>query len=67
MDNFTPDKLLAFFGENTWIVRIFVVVLVTLTLDLVQKLLLDRLYARLSENGNFWDDALIDALRAPLR
>ncbi|MEQ8233706.1 MAG: mechanosensitive ion channel family protein [Gammaproteobacteria bacterium] len=67
MDNLTLDTLLAFFGDNTWIVHIFVIVLATLTVDFAQKRVLDRVYARLRENGNFWDDAFIDALRAPLR
>lgn len=67
MDNAVLDKLLAIFRDDTWVVHMFVVVLVTLTLDFVQKRVLDRAYERLIQNGNYWDDALIDAMRAPLR
>lgn len=67
MDSSSIDKLIAFLLQESWIGQVFVVVLATLTLDLVQRHMLDRVVARIEQTRNFWDDALIDAARAPLR
>ncbi len=67
MDNPHLQDLLEFFTREFWIVRMFLVVLAALTLDLTQKHLLERIYRRLKKNSTYWDDALIGALRAPVR
>ncbi|MGR8920319.1 MAG: mechanosensitive ion channel family protein [Gammaproteobacteria bacterium] len=61
------EAVIAFFGRESWTLQMFLVVLATLSLDLFQKLTLDRLHRGLTATGNFWDDALVDAARTPLR
>ena len=53
-------------GTNSWIVKAFIVVTITLTIDLVQRLLLTRLLARLAHNDNPWDDAVFQSITSPL-
>jgi MscS family membrane protein len=54
-------------GDLAWATQIFGVVLGILLLNFVILRLLKRLHARLSRTENPWDDAFIEALRAPLR
>lgn len=53
-------------GLKSWVVQVFVVVFLTLLLDAAQRIVLRRLYRRLEQTSNIWDDALVDALRKPL-
>ncbi len=53
------------FGLQPWIVEVFVIVLVTLSVGLVLRVILARLNERLLRTENPWDDALIGALRRP--
>lgn len=52
--------------DNGWIVQVFAVVLLTLVVAYIQKLVLARVYKRLAQTKNLWDDALVEALRRPL-
>ncbi len=54
-------------GVHAWVVRAFVVVLVTLTLDFVSHQVLRRLQRKLMDTRNPWDDAVLLAVRSPLR
>ena len=57
---------IAFLREWNWAAQAFVVVLVSLTLDLIVRIFLSRLKAQLeAKTKNLWDDALVDALRSP--
>ncbi len=49
-----------------WITQVFIVVFITLLINFFLKRLLNRLYAKLVQTRNIWDDALINALRRPL-
>ncbi len=49
-----------------WILQVFAVVFIALLFNLVVRRVLNRLYARLRTTRNAWDDALVDALRAPV-
>ena len=60
------DQLSAWSGANGWVGRIFIVVLLALALDLVQRLLLKRLAHKFKHTENPWDDALIHAMQRPL-
>ena len=55
-----------FADAGGWITQVFIVVFVTLLINFFQKRLLNRLYAKLVQTRNIWDDALINALRRPL-
>jgi len=65
------DKLLqqitSFGGDNAWIYKIFIVVVVVLFTNFVLMRLLGRLQKSFKKTENTWDDALLSALRKPLR
>jgi MscS family membrane protein len=54
------------FGENTWIVQVFVVVFITVCVNFLVKALLNKAQKKLLETENPWDDAVIMAARKPL-
>lgn len=50
-----------------WIFQVFAVVLVALTIDLIQRLTLNRLHIKAeNKTRSLWDDAILKALRRPL-
>ena len=53
-------------GTNSWVVQVFVVVLVALLIDLVQRRLVKRLHRKLESTSNPWDDALLKSAMRPL-
>ena len=57
---------LTFFGENAYIVEVFVIVLATTVVRLVAKLVFDRLARQLERTSNLYDDALLSAARKPI-
>ncbi len=54
-------------GEVGWIGQIFVVVLLTALAALLASRLLDRVARQLERSKNRWDDAVLAALRRPMR
>ncbi len=54
-------------GEAGWVAQIFVVVLLTAVFAFVAGRLLDRLADGVKRSENRWDDAVVAALRRPLR
>lgn len=52
-------------GLQSWVLQVFIVVLLTLVLVFVLKRVLGRVQAKLEHTDNPWDDALISALRKP--
>lgn len=54
-------------GENAWIYQVFVVIFTVLLLNFVVMRILARLQTRLELTKSPWDDALVCALRRPLR
>ena len=61
----TADYLAAYFGRETWIIQVFIVVFLTALLNWLQKRVLARLAVRLRATRTYWDDALLDAARRP--
>ena len=55
-----------FKGWGGWVVQVFIVVFLTLLIDLIQKGILRRIHRRLEKTKNLWDDALVESLRRPL-
>jgi len=53
-------------GANTWVVQVFVVVFLAMLADLVKRRLVKRLYQRLSNTKNPWDDDVLLAATQPL-
>lgn len=60
------NSVMKYFGSESWIIQVFIVIFVSLLVDWIQKHLLRRLRARLAKTRTYWDDALVDALTAPL-
>lgn len=52
--------------EYAWVIQLFIVVLLTLTLNYIAKRFFDRLAQRFERTKNQWDDTLLDAARKPL-
>ena len=60
------SELLKFFGTESWIIQVFIVVFVTQLVNWVQKRILRKLYATLEKTSTYWDDAVVDAASRPL-
>ena len=54
-------------GLRSWMIEVFVIVFTTLLLGLISRLVLSRLYARLSHTRTPWDHSLVGALARPLQ
>jgi MscS family membrane protein len=52
--------------EETWIIEVFVVVMLTGFLNWIQKRLHHRIISKLEQTKTFWDDILFDAAKKPL-
>jgi len=53
-------------AEFVWIVELFLIVLVVLSLGYILNRVIDRLEKRASQTKTVWDDALVEASRKPL-
>ena len=53
-------------GKETWIIQVFIVVLLMLVINFLQKRALTKLLLRAEKSDNLWDDAFIGSLRKPL-
>lgn len=53
-------------GANTWVGRVFIIIFLALTLDLIQRVILKRLEKKLQATDNPWDDALLHSVLRPL-
>jgi len=54
-------------GEFIWIGTVFLIVLLTAVTSFVGKRMIDRIEKRSEKTHNLWDDALVHALRQPVR
>lgn len=64
------DTLTGYFNlldnQYAWVVQVFLVVLASMVLNLLQKRLLRRVLRRLRKTENLWDDLLVVAAKKPL-
>lgn len=67
MNNMSFEQVTAFLNRESWIVEIFVIVLLTGVVDAVQKRAMNRLHARFEGTDNYWDDVLVQAAGTPVR
>lgn len=58
-------ELVALFGGNVWILMVCGILLVTTTVDIVQRWLLKAIHGRLVKRNKIWLDSFVDAARAP--
>lgn len=61
------NSYLEYFSNESWILKIFIVVLITMTLNLVIRLLFNKLVKRFEQTSNIWDYILFYSLSRPLR
>lgn len=61
------NEPLTYFGDYSWIIQIFVVVFLTLLINFLQARILTHLSKRLQKNQTYWDDALVDIARPPVK
>ena len=59
-------NLMDSFGENAWVMEVFVILTFTAVVRFVAKMILDRLAGKSLDTVNVYDDALIEAARRPL-
>jgi MscS family membrane protein len=60
------ESVSAAIGIRPWAITVFLIVLVALLLDFVQRRLMKHLEKVVSETANLWDDAIFLAARRPL-
>ena len=60
------SEMLKFFGAESWIIQVFIVVFATQLINWLQKRLLRKLQATLEKTRTYWDDAIADAASQPL-
>ncbi len=60
------NSTLSFFGSETWIVQVFIVVFLTLLINWSQKRVVIKVIKKLQGTKTYWDDALFEAARKPL-
>lgn len=52
-------------GLHAWVIEVFIIVFVTLVLELAVRVTLARLERRLSRTRNLWDNTLVEAVSRP--
>ncbi len=57
---------LDFFGTETWIIQVFIIVFITAMLNWLQKRSIDRCMVKLKHTRNYWDDSCLEAAHRPL-
>ncbi len=60
------DQLMDWLDKPNWMAVVFAIVLVSLSVDFVQRQILKRLERRAQQSTNLWDDAFVHALIKPL-
>jgi len=53
-------------SKEQWILQVFFVVLVVLTIDFIQRKVLNHLHMHAEKTKNIWDDAIIQSARKPV-
>ena len=56
----------SYFGEESWVIQVFIIVFVSLLLDWIQKRILRKLHEKMERTKNYWDDTLIEAAQRPI-
>ena len=61
------QDLIDFYQNGHWIYRVFTVVLLVVTVNLLVRVVLNRLQHKVRASETIWDDAVYDAINPPLR
>ena len=65
-DNQQINQLLNFVQNNDWIVQVFLIVLISLTLSFVARRAIKKIEIKLKKTKNPWDDLLTRSLHKPV-
>lgn len=65
-DNQQINQLLSYVQSNDWIVQVFLIVLISLTLSFIARRVIGKIENRLKKTKTPWDDLLIRSLQKPV-
>ncbi len=65
-DNPQINQLLSFVQNNDWIVQVFLIVFVSLSLSFIVRRTINKIEIRLQKTNNPWDDLLVRSLQKPV-
>ena len=60
------NQLLDFMQNNNWIIQVFIIVLISLTLSFVARRVIRKLAIKLQKTKNPWDDLFAESLQKPV-
>ena len=60
------EKLYALLSTDTWIIKVFVIVFLTLSIQLIQRIVFRTLINKARATYTIWDDVLFSAMSRPL-
>lgn len=61
------SRIVALYDSGHWVTKVFLVSLAVVCINYLLRQLLERLGSRVQRTANIWDDALFEAINAPLR
>lgn len=67
MSNLSLSTIYSFLNTESWILQLTVILMLTVIADFAQSRILHKINAQLAKTENYWDDALGEAMRAPVR
>jgi len=53
-------------GDGLWVSEAFLIILIAMTLNLIQKRVICKIYDRLEKTKNPWDEAFVESLAKPI-
>ena len=65
-NNESINKLLDYVQSNDWIIQVFLIVLVSLTLSFIARRTINKIAIRLQKTRNPWDDLLTHSMQKPV-
>lgn len=67
MSNLSLSTMYSFLSTESWVFQLTVILMLTVIADFAQSRILRKINAQLAKTENYWDDALGEAMRAPVR
>ena len=67
MSNFSMSTMYSFLSTESWILQLAIILMLTVIADFAQSRILRKINAQLAKTENYWDDALGEAMRSPVR
>ncbi len=67
MPNLSLSTMYSFLSTESWVLQLTVILLLTVLADFMQGQILRKINDQLAKTENYWDDALVGAMRLPIR